>query len=79
MKIISTWLRASLPRFHLNGSSESCCLISTCFSSFLFLLNFFPRNQFVEFANCTICFCFFSHKQNYIYINIPGLVEKVKG
>ena len=38
---------------------------STCvFSSFLFFNEFFSRYQFVEFANCTICF-FFHNQQNY--------------
>ena len=46
---------------------------STCvFRFFIFLRIFFPRYQFVEFANCTICE-FFSHQHNYrldIKVNI---------
>ena len=56
-------------------TKNMCYLIfsrSTCVLSFLFLLLiFFPRYQFVEFANCAICVFF--NQQNYrlhIQINI---------
>ena len=61
-------------------SSSTCIFYLFCFD------DFFPRYQFVEFANCTICF--FPNQHNYrldikikkhIYIYIYIYIERKRG